>query len=148
MPGDITGFVSDVGLKPLAGRALRLFLKLDKPSTLGPNLLLRDRYEAVITDATGAFVFSNVVGSDEMLPPSTYTLVAKWDGYLEQDVITGLRVPASGGEISDLISAAGAASPGTVMYGFGPPPDDLTNVLYIDISGSDPVLYAPSDGGI
>ena len=148
MPGDITGRLSDVGLQPLSGRFPRLFLRLDRPSTFGSNLLVRDKYEATITDGTGAFVFESVVGSDEMLPASTYTLVADWDAGQQLDVMSGLRVPSTGGNISDIIIATGAARPGTIMYGFGPPPPELQNVLYIDISGVNPVLYAPSNGGI
>lgn len=148
MPGDVTGVLSDVGLNPLTGRFPRLFLRLDQPSTYYSNVLVTDKYEANITDSTGAFIFTSVVGTDEMLPASTYTLTADWDAGMQLDVITGLRVPATGGNIADLIIATGRANPGTVMFGYGPPPESLTNVLYIDISGADPVLYAPSNGGI
>lgn len=147
MPGDVTGYLTDVGVKPLSGRFPRLFLRLDNVSTMGPNVLVRDPYEATITDATGAFTFSGVVGSDEMLPSSTYTLTADWDAGQRLDVLSGLRVPSTGGNISDIIAATGAAQPGTVMYGYGPPPDNLSNVLYVDISGGNPVLYAPNNGG-
>lgn len=146
MPGDVTGFLTDVGVKPLAGRFPRLFLRLDRPSTFGANVLVTDKYEATITDATGAFTFSGVVGSDEMLPQSTYTLTADWDAGQELDVVAGLRVPPTGGTISDIIAATAIAQPGTVMYGFGPPPGTLTGVLYIDLN--DAQLYAPGNGGI
>jgi hypothetical protein len=146
MPGDVTGFLTDVGVKPLSGRFPRLFLRLDRPSTFGANVLVTDKYEATITDATGAFIFAGVVGSDEMLPASTYTLTADWDAGQELDVITGLRVPSTGGNISDIIAATAVAQPGTVMYGFGPPPATLTGVLYIDLN--DAQMYAPGNGGI
>lgn len=147
MPGDVTGYLTDVGVKPLSGRFPRLMLRLDRPSTMGPNVLVTEPYEAVINDGTGAFTFSGVVGSDEMLPASTYTLLADWDAGQQLDVLAGLRIPSSGGNISDIIAAMGAAQPGTVMYGYGPPPTNLSNVLYVDISGGNPVLYAPSNGG-
>lgn len=153
MPGDITGFLTDVGIKPLSGRFPRLFLRLEQPSTFGANLLVTDKYEAAITDATGVFAFRGVVGSDEMLPERTYTLTADWDAGQELDVLSGLIVPSTGGAISDLIAATARARPGTVMYGYGPPPDHLTNILYVDISGANPislgnpVLYGPSNGG-
>lgn len=148
MPGDVTGFLTDVGVNPLSGRFPRLFLRLARPSTFGANVLVRDKYEAIITDSTGAFVFEGVVGSDEMLPESTYTLTADWDAGQGFDVISGLRVPSTGGNISDLVAASGPSNAGTVMYGFGPPPAALSGVLYIDISGENPVLYGPSNGGI
>lgn len=148
MPGDVTGYLTDVGVNPLTGRFPRLLLRLDSASTMGANVLVRAPYEANIIDGTGAFTFSNVVGTDEMLPASTYTLRVDWDAGQQLDVITGLRIPAEGGTISDIIAATATAQPGTVMYGFGPPPPTLTNVLYIDISGENPVLYAPSNGGI
>lgn len=147
MPGDVTGVLGDVGLNPLSGRFPRLFLRLDRPSTFGSNVLVTDKYEASISDSSGAFEFEGVVGTDEMLPQSTYTLTADWDAGQELDVMTGLRVPSTGGNISDIIAATGAAQPGTVMYGYGPPPPSLQNVLYVDISGVNPVLYAPSNGG-
>lgn len=148
MPGDVTGFLTDVGINPLSGRVPRLFLVLDRPSTFGANLLVTDKYEATITDSTGAFVFKNVVGSDEMLPESTYTLVADWDAGQQIDVMSGLRVPSTGGDITDIIVSTVRVRPGSIMYGYGPPPPALTNVLYADISGAKPVLYVPSNGGI
>lgn len=148
MPGNVTGRLSDVGLKPLSGRFPSLALRLDRPSTFGANVLVRDRYRATINDSTGQFTFTSVVGSDEMLPASTYTLVADWDAGQQLDVISGLRVPSKGGTISDIVAATAAVRPGTVMYGFGPPPTHLTNILYIDITGPDLKLYAPSNGGI
>lgn len=148
MPGDVTGYLTDVGVKPLSGRFPRLFLRLDRPSTWGANMLVTDKYEAAITDGTGAFVFANVVGSDEMLPHVTFTLTADWDAGQELDVMTGLRVPSTGGNISDIIAASAQATPGTIMFGFGPPPPDLSGVAYLDISQEFPVLWAPSNGGI
>jgi hypothetical protein len=147
MPGDVVGRLADVGLNPLLGRFPRLTLRLDQPTTFGTRLLVTDKFEATINDATGEFVFQNVVGSDEMLPAGTYTLTADWDAGRELDVLSGLRVPSTGGTVSDMIAAMGQAQPGTVMYGFGPPPATLSNVLYADISGAKPVLYAPSNGG-
>lgn len=146
MPGDVTGVLTDVGVNPLSGRFPRLFLRLDRPSTFGARVLVTDKYEATITDATGDFIFENVVGTDEMLPASTYTLTADWDAGQQLDVISGLRIPATGGEISDIIAATAAAQPGTVMYGFGPPPPGLTGVLYIDLNDAE--MYAPGNGGI
>lgn len=148
MPGNITGYLTDVGVKPLSGRFPRLFLRLDRPSTFGANVLVTAKYEATITDLTGAFTFTSVVGTDEMLPASTYTLVADWDAGQELDVMSGLRVPSAGGSISDVIAATAAIQPGSVMYGFGPPPTTLSGVLYIDITGPELRLYAPSSGGI
>lgn len=149
MPGDVTGFLTDVGVNPLSGRFPRLFLRLDRPSTFGANVLVRDKYEAIITDSTGAFVFDGVVGSDEMLPESTYTLTADWDAGRELDVITGLRVPSTGGAISDIIAQTTAIR-GELMVitGFGPPPPTLENVAYIDISGEEPEMYTPDNGGL
>lgn len=148
MPGNVTGFLTDVGVQPLSGRFPRLFLRLERPSTYGANVLVTDKYEASINATTGYFYFGGVVGSDEMLPSSTYTLTADWDAGQELDVIAGLRVPSTGGFISDIIAATAASQPGTIMYGFGPPSPYLSNVLYIDITGPELKIYAPSNGGI
>lgn len=51
-----------------------------------------------------------------------------------------LFVPFGGGVFRDLIEIG--PPPGSVVYGYGPPPDDLVGVIYVDISGVKPVLYA------
>jgi len=144
----IAGFLTDAGLEPFAGRFPQLQLIPDRPAATDQHVILTARVDAAITDATGAFTFSDVVASDTTIPVTRYTMRATWDAGQELDVITGLVVPSGDWNFSDLVAASAKATPGTVMYGFGAPPASLTNVLYIDISGSNPVLYAPSNGGI
>lgn len=56
-----------------------------------------------------------------------------------------LRIPAAGGTLGDLLEAA--APPGSVMWGYGPPPESLTDTFYVDISGMKLVAYGPKTGG-
>lgn len=144
----ITGFLSDAGLAPFSGRFPELQLIPDRPATTDAHVILTARVSAVVNDTTGAFTFSEVVASDVTIPAVKYTLRATWDAGQELDVITGLTVPTGDWYFTDLIVASTLANPGTVMYGFGPPPASLSGVLYVDISGTNPVLYAPSNGGI
>lgn len=126
----ITGFMTDAGLTPFQGRYPDLFLKLERPTTRGVHLLTREPVAAVITDTTGAFVFTDVVPTDEMIPIGSYTLRARWDVGRELDVITGLRVPPGDHNLSDLVLATGASIIPTMPMGFGPPPPTLTGNYY------------------
>lgn len=143
----VTGLLTDLALDPLSGRFPRLFFRTDKPATTGPNLIVTARVEATVNAATGAFSV-DVVPTDALVPATTYTITADWDAGQELDVLTGLRVPSAGGTILDLIVESGRATGGLVMYGYGPPPPTLSNVLYVDVSGVNPTLYGPSTGGI
>lgn len=142
MPGNVTGNLTDVGIKPLSGRFPRLSLRLDEPTTFGANLIVTDRYNATINDATGAFVFAGVVGSDEMLPPRTYTLTADWDANTYLDVLSGLRVPAGGGTISDIIAASTVTWFGSDYVYVGPtaPTGPQQWMFWIDTSVTPPLL--------
>lgn len=148
MPGDVTGFLTDVGVKPLAGRFPRLFLILNRPATFGSRVLVTDRYEAEISDTTGAFVFASVVGSDEMIPATTYTLTADWDAGQQLDVISDLFVPSTGGTISDIIAyTTGVRGELMVVTGFGPPPGTMRDVIYVDVSGPSVGIWTPDTTG-
>ncbi|QNA93273.1 MULTISPECIES: hypothetical protein [unclassified Microbacterium] len=143
----ITGLLTDAGLSPFQGRFPRLKFRPVNATTADAHVVTREPVDAVINDGTGEFSVT-VVSSDETTPPTRYTVTADWDSGRELDVIQGLYVPAGNWNLSDLILATAPPSVGMVMYGFGPPPPGLTNVLYVDISGSKPVLYAPENGGI
>lgn len=57
-----------------------------------------------------------------------------------------LRVPEAGGTLGDLLETA--APPGSVMWGYGPPPSYLQDVIYADFSGMKLRFYGPTNGGI
>lgn len=143
----ISGTLADAGLAPFAGRWPQLEFILNRPASAGTALILTAPVAATITDATGAFIVE-VVASDEMTPSSTYTVKATWDAGRELDVITDLPVPSGAWTFTDLLINAGRVSPGTIVYGFGPPPSGLQGVLYADITGPMVRMYAPAIGGI
>lgn len=142
----ISGFMYDAGLKPFAGRFPRLFLRPERPTANTTRLVVTERVYAVIDDATGAFSFDSIVASDATIPEVRYVLVADWDAGQQQDVVTGLFIPEGAWTFADLM--LDQVRPGAVAYGYGPPPPTLSGVIYLDISGKKPVLYAPESGGI
>ncbi|MEW2459804.1 hypothetical protein [Microbacterium sp. K41] len=141
----VSGYLSDLTKQALSGRFPRLFFRIERPSTAGANLIVTDRVEATINDATGAFTV-DLVASDELIPEVPYTVTADWDAGRQIDVLTGLRVPAAGGAISDLILASGlAAELNSALFGWGPPPPNLGPGLYYDLESGE--VYGEDPGG-
>lgn len=144
----ITGRMTDAGLTPFQGRWPTLRFRPDAPAATATGaLVMREPVSATITDATGVFTVT-VVSTDELLPPVLYTITAQWDAGQELNVLEHVRVPTGDVTFFDLLIASSSEPPGRVHYGYGPPPSELTGVLYFDISGLRPVLYAPSEGGV
>ncbi|MBT2474243.1 hypothetical protein J7E68_06535 [Microbacterium sp. ISL-103] len=107
----ITGLYTDVGLRPLNGRAPRLRFKLEG----GPALSLiggRVLSQAPVTvepDARGYFSV-DLIGNDQIQGKSTYRLIADYlgeNGSLAEsiDVMSGFVVTGVGGAITDMIAA-------------------------------------------
>lgn len=50
--------------------------------------------------------------------------------------------PGRGGDISELNPAVGLSA---LLYGFGPPPEQLEKAVYLDITGPTVKIYGPAD---
>ncbi len=109
-----------------------------------------ERTEYVEPDSEG-FVSVELVPTVNVRPEVWYTVRFEWfahhplqDEWISKgwsEVAGRLRVPDEGGTLGDLLEAA--APPGSVMWGYGPPPSSLQNVIYVDISGMQPGLWLP-----
>lgn len=142
----VEGFLSDAGLGALSGRYPRLKFKLTRAVAAGPQVLVTDPVEATLNDNTGAFSVT-LQATDVMVPEATYTVIADWDAGQELDVITGLRVPSGTWSLSELLTRQWQTVRVLLRWGDGPPPETITDGVYLDISGDKPVLYVP-EGGI
>lgn len=109
-----------------------------------------ERIEYAEPDPSG-FVSVDLAPTLDLRPEAWFTVRFEWfsrdpltGGWVAagwSEVPGGLRVPAEGGTLGDLLEAA--APPGAVMWGYGPPPSFLSGVIYVDISGIKPGLYLP-----
>lgn len=105
----ITGLYTDVGLKPLNGRAPRLRFQLEGGpalSTIGGRVVSQAPV-IVEPDARGYFV-ADVIGNDQLQGKTSYRLIAEYlgeNGSIAEsiDVLTGLVVTGVGGAITDML---------------------------------------------
>ncbi|WP_156459343.1 hypothetical protein [Microbacterium sp. Leaf436] len=122
------------------------------PSSAGVSVsaLLPLRQEHVEPGPDGSFTL-NLAATTAVTPDAWYAVRFEW---FATHPITGewassgwselpgqLRVPAAGGDISSLLEFT--PRPGSILYGYGPPPSSLSGVIYLDVSGDRPKLYAP-----
>lgn len=147
---NVTGNVRTWGFEPFPADE-RLLVRF-VPSSAGaaaPRNLFPGREERVEPAPNGSFTV-NLAQTTNVTPDVWFTIQFEWfDRHpIEGWVLVGssqldakLRVPAGGGQIVDLLETA--PPPGAILHGFGPPPDFLSGVIYIDRSGERPILYAP-----
>lgn len=151
----VTGNVRTWGFDafPVDERLLVWFV----PSSAGMagTSLLPDRKVSVEPASNGSFTV-NLAQTTNVIPDVWFEVRFEWfekhpimdDWNLKGwSTLPGkLRVPAAGGPIVDLLDTP--APPGAIMHGYGDPPSSLSNVIYIDRSGVNPVLWAPPGGRI
>lgn len=148
----VTGNVFDLASAPFPTAVPVVEIQASKVS-VGVAAIHTTRKITVSPDSAGAFWFQ-MVGTGTVSPYPEPILTIKW---LDPDSSAGtgsdqlsypLHIPAGNGTytIDQVIEVPVQA--GGIVYGMGAPPDYLSNVIYIDISGIYPVFYAPTSGGI
>lgn len=147
----VIGNVFDLSAAPFPA-AVPVLEIMPSVLSIGGGTVYPRRKVTVTVSAAGEFSFT-MVGTDTVTPDPEPVLVVKWldpadsagTGY---DEFRYLHVPAGSGTytIDQVLDAPVQA--GSIVYGMGAPPDYLSNVIYIDISGTVPVLYGPTNGGI
>lgn len=142
----ITGNAWDVNLIPIPAAAEpEVFLRPIATSTARGLLTDREIAPKTFTVATGAFVFDV-----ESAPGLMYVPILRWlkspedprnraRGETEWDAF----FPGNGGPISALDPAIGIRA---LLFGFGPPPVQLTQAIYLDITGPTIKIYGPKGG--
>lgn len=149
-----TGTLTDYGEAPFPGALPQLYVEPDQPG-YGDGTILADRRIPVTVASDGSFSVE-LAASSAVAPadPSRgaevrYSLVCEWldTAGVPRGWSTWARFRAAvgGGSIAELADAP--APPWSITYGYGPPPPSASG-LYIDISGVNPVLYAPEGGGV
>lgn len=124
-----------------ANTSPELYFRPNKGNIAPVGLLTAQNVKAVLNPTTGKF-FVDVDNAKGI----TYTPWMRyltdpedpksWGGYTEWVTVA----PGQGGDIGALQPSPGAVGP---IIGYGPPPADLEDVIYIDVSGVRPTLYAP-----
>ncbi|WP_139344440.1 fibronectin type III domain-containing protein [Rathayibacter sp. VKM Ac-2630] len=135
----VHGTITDCGLRPLAGRQLRLRFTLSGPATENERLLVTEPVEITPNQYGG---FRVDLWETTFLAPATwYDVTAVWlvagQAPAYQRIPAKLRVPRGGGAIGDLLVQP--APPGVTSWGFGPPERDY--LVYFDIAGEQARLY-------
>lgn len=85
----------------------------------------------------------NLVNTSLLLNDVYFTVRFEWldGGVLRWSELPGkLRVPTSGGDLKDLLETPAISG---ILYGYGPPPAWLDNVIYLDTSGESIGVYLP-----
>lgn len=151
---DLTANVRDWGFAPFPASEMLRLRFVPSTGAVGGNTILPQREQTATPNASGV-VTVTLAQTTNTIPASHFKIIAEW---FQQHPILGwvlsgfseipgeLHVPAQGGNIIDLMNMV--APPGSILYGFGPPPSSLTGVAYIDISGAKPVLYAPQNASV
>jgi len=143
----VTGNVWDHSRDPIPAESEPELWFRPAASTIAGSLLAGIESQATLNVATGAFEVEL-----ESAPGIQYTPVLRWlvnpGSELERRAYGYTEFPAfnpgAGGDIGTLppyVTVNG------IVAGYGPPPAELTDVFYLDISGPKPVLYGP-EGGI
>lgn len=133
-----------------AGAEPRLYVKPVQPGYGGLGLLA-DRRIPVTLESDGSFSV-RLEASNSVRPEALYELICEWldqsgnpQGFSRWALF---RAPVGGGNIADLVDLA-PPSGVQLMYGYGPPPSSIpANTIYLDISGSKPVIYGPEGGQV
>lgn len=143
----VTGNVRTWGLQPFPTGERLLLRFVPSSAASSPSALLPLREEVVEPGSTGAFSVT-LAATTAIVADVWYTIRFEWFGSVDNAQLVRwselpgrLRVPAAGGNVSQLIEMT--PPPGSILYGYGPPPASLSDVSYIDVSGTKPVLYAP-----
>ena len=142
------GRLTDFGRSPFAAADnVRLWV-VPSHSAVGSLGPMSDRRIPVVLESNGDFEV-RLEASDHVRPPVLYTLWAEWlrgADPLGWSEWCAFRAITGGGAIRDSVDAPAPA--GAILYGWGPPPSGMRPGFYIDISGVDPVLYAPEGAGV
>lgn len=142
-----TGRVTDFSRKAF-NTAQQLDLRVvPTQAGFGGGGLLSDREIPVSVATNGDFTFQ-LEGSTSVRPVAEFALEARW---LDSQAKSWsrwavFRAAAGGGNIKDIVSLP--APPGSIAYGFGPPPSDFRGGFYLDISGTKPVLWVPEGSAL
>lgn len=148
----ITGNVFDLASAPFPAALPVLEVRAQKVS-VGNGAVHATRRLKVTPNAEGTFSFT-MIGTETVTPNPAPILTITW---LDPETGAGtgfdqlefpLNIPAGNGTYSIDEVLAVPVRAGSIVYGLGPPPAHLTNVIYIDISGTNPVFYGPTSGGI
>jgi hypothetical protein len=144
----VTGNVYSHGRAPIAASLQpRLWFRPDKPH-MAVGLQDSRGVLATLNATTGAFSveiesFPGVryIPTLEYLRSADDTYAKGAFGFEEWPMF----YPGSGGDISALSSFVGSFG---LLFGFGAPPSELSNVIYIDITGPAIRIYGPTGGNI
>lgn len=141
-----TGKLTDFGESPFPGAVPKLWVEAEKPG-VGPSGPLATRRIPVTVASNGNFTVA-LVPSVLVQPVAKYVLRLEWvntSGVMQGTSDWLFTARPGGGHIRDMIDTP--ILPWVIAYGYGPPPSGITTGIYIDISGVNPVLYAPPGGG-
>lgn len=142
-----TGKLTNFGRSPFPNStSVNLWVEPKTPGFASTGLMA-DRRIPVTVESNGDFSV-RLEASASVRPEVTYLLRAEW---FESGTLLGwtewpFRAAVGGGNISDAIELP--VGKWQIAYGYGPPPAYITAGLYLDISGENPVLYAPEGAGI
>jgi hypothetical protein len=113
------------------------------------GLLFPERAVSAEPDGDGE-ISVNLTRTTDVLGDAYYRIRIEW---FDTHPVTGrrvagrgevpgkLRVPAGGGDLSELLELPDLS--GLFFVGYGPPPQWVTNSIYIDLASTPPGIYAP-----
>ena len=129
----------------------RLLIRFVPSSAAGGGGHVYPLREESVEPASNGDVSVTLAQTTTLIPDVYFSVRFEW---FSQHPITGewtlggwselpgeLRVPAAGGDLATL--RALSPRPGSILYGYGAPPSSLDGVIYLDVSGMKPKLYAP-----
>lgn len=133
-----------------SGASPQLYVRPVQPG-YGALGLLSDRRIPVTLASDGSFSV-HLEASSSVRPEARYEIICEWldatgipQGFSRWAVF---RAPAGGGNIADLVDLP-IPSVGGILYGYGKPPASIpSNCIYLDISGSKPVIYGPKGANV
>lgn len=139
---DVTTEAKSWGITALPASANLRILFIPNAPAVGPDRLYPlDR--AIYDVPADGKVTANLVQTTNLLGDHWYTVRFEWfeGGILRWSELSGkLRVPAEGGDLKTLLETPNVSG---FFYGFGPPPEWLRGVTYIDTSGPKLGIYMP-----
>lgn len=142
-----SGRVTDFSRKPFTSSEELKLQVVPEQSGYGGLGILAKKPIPVTVAPNGSFSFQ-LETTDSVRPrgAAMYHIQAKWlheTGWT--DWVT-FRATAGGGNIKDIVNLP--APPGSIAYGYGPPPPDFRGGFYLDISGTKPVLWVPEGSAL